>query len=1015
MIFSGFRHLVSVSRALFALLALCAAPAFSQNTAINLGTQGRNPDFASQPFTRPVTVGTSIPAVCQVGQLFFNSSAAAGSNLYGCTGVNIWTVLASASGSGGGSIGSGIAALSPASLSFGNQVTGTASAAQAISLSNSGTGSLSISGIAVSGANAGDFPVSNNCGSALGVGLTCIIAVTFTPSATAAESGTITVADNAAGSPQTLTLAGTGTAAATGAAPAITPALPSTTVGTPLTLTANKAVTWSLAAGSAGSLAANGTSAIYTPPASIVPLNSRGGCMVMPNDSVFNTRIDSLPVNANSATWMPSLIAPINVLSSWGTNIVDNTLPPTAVFFHYTPGYNGNFQIAAWPNRKRETGAFTVDGNNDHHLVSLNKQTCQFYETYQDSMPFPPSICAGCTAASGYQYNSASYTQPTQGTTDAAGLPLAPLMMHLSEIKAGAIKHALRFTLCTGCINSATYLWPATAGNGSATPTAPPMGARFRLKKTLVPSGIFTVNLSSGGSGYTSSPGVTVTGCQTAPVVTAMISGGAVSSVVLNNAGSGCSSPAVTFGGPGSGAAATATVFSATAQVVLTALQQYGMFLADNGGSGQIQADTDVFQDPTVSSALSEVSSAKIGASYFEAVDESSLMVSATSHRVNPGNGYVTPPTYAVVTATDSLGNATTLPISILPIVIGVPYTTMNIQAGTGGYQLLPWVNGTSNQSVAWTLTSGAGTVTAGGLYTPPATVASQSSAVLTATAAADPNATASVYMHIIPAGLNPANSIRIDVGKAAGNSTDSLGNVWFPDTLGFETGAYSLQNDNYPAGTWGTAVDQALFQTYFYTYGDDITYGPFIVPNGNYKIGFGIAEGGCSGTFTEGVAFSNGLINGPFLLESQGQIGSHFDLGKAVNYACRTPYTAYVPALVTNNVVYAAVRATGGDGSHSIPSLSAISIIPDATAAHLAIDTQYVTTTKAGSVIQVYAVGWYMSGAVTWSVSGGGSIDQTGTYTAPATVSANQTVTITATSTANSAITAAATLTVTP
>src|SRR5450631_2440365 len=90
MILAGFRNIVSVSQAPFALLVLCAAPAFSQNTAINLGTQGRNPDFASQPFTRPVTVGTSIPAVCQVGQLFFNSSAAAGSNLYGCTGVNIW-------------------------------------------------------------------------------------------------------------------------------------------------------------------------------------------------------------------------------------------------------------------------------------------------------------------------------------------------------------------------------------------------------------------------------------------------------------------------------------------------------------------------------------------------------------------------------------------------------------------------------------------------------------------------------------------------------------------------------------------------------------------------------------------------------------------------------------------------------------------------------------------------------------------------------------------------------------
>ena len=149
--------------------------------------------------------------------------------------------------------------------------------------------------------------------------------------------------------------------------------------------------------------------------------------------------------------------------------------------------------------------------------------------------------------------------------------------------------------------------------------------------------------------------------------------------------------------------------------------------------------------------------------------------------------------------------------------------------------------------------------------------------------------------------------------------------------------------------------------------------------------------------------------------MEAQGQIGLHFDLGKAVNYACRTPYTAYIPAKVTDNVLNVALRTTGGTNSHTVPNLNALSIIPDTTAAFLSIDTQQTTTTKAGSVIQMYAVGWYMSSSVTWSVSGGGSIDQTGTYTAPATVSANQTVTITITSTVNPAITATATLTVTP
>src|SRR5207249_6067481 len=50
-----------------------------------------------------------------------------------------------------------VASLSPTSLAFGNQTVGTTSAARVITLSNTGTASLSISGIAVTGTNSGDF------------------------------------------------------------------------------------------------------------------------------------------------------------------------------------------------------------------------------------------------------------------------------------------------------------------------------------------------------------------------------------------------------------------------------------------------------------------------------------------------------------------------------------------------------------------------------------------------------------------------------------------------------------------------------------------------------------------------------------------------------------------------------------------------------------------------------------------------------------------------------------------
>ncbi|MBV9081262.1 MAG: hypothetical protein JOZ62_01200 [Acidobacteriaceae bacterium] len=154
-------------------------------------------------------------------------------------------------------------------------------------------------------------------------------------------------------------------------------------------------------------------------------------------------------------------------------------------------------------------------------------------------------------------------------------------------------------------------------------------------------------------------------------------------------------------------------------------------------------------------------------------------------------------------------------------------------------------------------------------------------------------------------------------------------------------------------------------------------------------------------------------MTNGQFALESQGRIGALFTVGIAANWTCRTPVTAYIPAQVTDNLLYVAVRATGGTNSHSAPSLNALMISPDSTPPHITIETQQVTTISAGAQAQVFAIGWYMDSPVTWSVSGPGSIDQNGLYTAPAAApSSDQTVTITATSTINPSIVATATIT---
>jgi hypothetical protein len=103
------------------------------------------------------------------------------------------------------------AALSASSVSFGNQAQGTPSQAQSITVTNSGGGSLNISNLSMAGANASDFSASGCTGQSLGAGATCTIGITFTPGGIGARSATLSISDNDANSPQSVTLGGNGT------------------------------------------------------------------------------------------------------------------------------------------------------------------------------------------------------------------------------------------------------------------------------------------------------------------------------------------------------------------------------------------------------------------------------------------------------------------------------------------------------------------------------------------------------------------------------------------------------------------------------------------------------------------------------------------------------------------------------------------------------------------------------------------------------------------------------------
>jgi len=345
----------------------------------------------------------------------------------------------------------------------------------------------------------------------------------------------------------------------------ITPTTPPVVnAGSTFKFTANVGVTWSCP-GCAGTIDADGT---YHAPQSVASQQSYGGFQLLPNNHILNTRIDSLPVNSNSAAWIAGAgTIPVNYDPEFPINYVNGSAPTRNIVFFYTPGNNGSFQIPPYPTARIEGGWFVPPFSGiDRHLFAIDTTNGTFQEMYNYYTAGAATAvegCALCTSQSGLRYSNATYALPAKGSTDAAGLYVMPLMLRLQETEqavatGGTIKHALRFTLQNGYIKFNSFIWPATtttsAGGGVV-----PYGARFRLKSSFKISG-----------------------------------------------------------------------FSSLAQILLTQLQQYGIILADGGSGWQIT--TEYTKWPTAyKAAFDEIRLASIGPSNFEAVDQSGLEVLASS------------------------------------------------------------------------------------------------------------------------------------------------------------------------------------------------------------------------------------------------------------------------------------------------------------------------------------------------------------------------------------------------
>jgi hypothetical protein len=137
--------------------------------------------------------------------------------------------------------------------------------------------------------------------------------------------------------------------------------------------------------------------------------------------------------------------------------------------------------------------SYQTPGQGDCHVLVY--QGTRLYELYNTTIaggqasgsPFTTLCEVVWDLTRDYWQPGTPFSRGDQCTSaDAAGMPIAPLLVTGAELQAGVVPHALRFILPNRSMASGVYVHPAThAGGPSGDGLYPPYGARFRLKSNF--------------------------------------------------------------------------------------------------------------------------------------------------------------------------------------------------------------------------------------------------------------------------------------------------------------------------------------------------------------------------------------------------------------------------------------------------------------------------------------------------------------------------------------------------
>ena len=233
---------------------------------------------------------------------------------------------------------------------------------------------------------------------------------------------------------------------------------------------------------------------------SVGQLTSLNGFVPFQASSLWNTDISSAPLASNSANIINYIGSTVTLHPDFGSGLYEGS--SIGIPYEIVSGSQAkvNITLGAYgdesdpgpmpvPSNALIEG-YPAPGDGDRHVLVLDKDNCWLYEMFNSHELSVANWSADSTAIWDMTINA---QRPyTWTSADAAGLPIFPGLVRYDEVAAGAINHAVRFTVP---VSQQAFTAPASHWASSVTdPDAPPMGTRLRLQASFDISGFSQAN-----------------------------------------------------------------------------------------------------------------------------------------------------------------------------------------------------------------------------------------------------------------------------------------------------------------------------------------------------------------------------------------------------------------------------------------------------------------------------------------------------------------------------------------